>query len=136
MARTVRLYIAVIVAAGAMATGAALVASAMLNRAPADPLRFGSFLALAAVLHYGLNTVLVAIVLWLVEDRPVSSIRRNCHFWSFPFYLVGAVAAGLMVATSRNAGWAPSLLVLPLFALVYVSYGLHLRKREDALSSS
>ena len=38
-------------------------------------------------------------------------------------------AAGLMVVTSRSVGWEPSLLVLPVMALVFISYRLHLGRR-------
>jgi hypothetical protein len=87
-------------------------------------------LAVATALQYGLNTLLVAGVLCLVEDKPVLSIWRHCYFWSFPYYVVGATAAGLMAATNGSAGWIPSLFILPLLALVYVSYASHLRGRE------
>ena len=86
-------------------------------------------LGLATALLYTLNTVLVAAVLCLVENRPVLGLWRNCYYWSFPFYLVGASAAGLMVAVSRSSGWMPELFVLPLMALVFVSYSLHVKRR-------
>jgi hypothetical protein len=63
-----------------------------------------------------------------VENRPLLSLWRNCYFWSFPYYLVGATAAGVMAATSRSAGWVPALFVVPLMALIYVSYGLHIKQ--------
>jgi hypothetical protein len=41
---------------------------------------------------------------------------------------VGAAAAGIMTATSRAADWPPSVLVLPLMWLVYLSYRTQLRQ--------
>ena len=46
-------------------------------------------------------------------------------FLGFPYYVAGACATGLMVTTSRSAGWLPAMLILPLMAMVYQSYRLH-----------
>ncbi len=82
----------------------------------------------ATLLLYSSNTILVATVLCLVEGKPLPRIWQNCYFWSFPYYLVGAAAAGLMIETSRSVGWGVSLLVLPLAALVYISYRAHISR--------
>lgn len=82
-------------------------------------------LVLATLLLYAANTLLVATALCLVERQPLGGVWRHCYFWSCPYYLVGAAAAGLMIATSRSAGWQPSVLVLPIMALVYISYRTH-----------
>ena len=66
-------------------------------------------LGVATVIQYGLNSILVSIVLCLVEDRPLKDLWRHCHYWSFPYYLVGTVAAGLMVSVKNSAGAMPSL---------------------------
>jgi hypothetical protein len=41
-----------------------------------------------------------------------------------------------MIATSRAVGWQPSLLVLPVMALVYVSYWTHVSQTESAVWGS
>jgi hypothetical protein len=41
-----------------------------------------------------------------------------------------------MIATSRAAGWQPSLFVLPVMALVYVSYRAHVSQTESAVWGS
>jgi hypothetical protein len=75
---------------------------------------------------------MVATVLCLVESRPLLHVWQNCYFWSFPYYLVGSAAAGLMTATCRSAGWQASLLVLPMTGLVYLTYRLHVSHFESA----
>jgi len=85
-------------------------------------------LLVATAVCYLANTIAVSTALCLVERKPVSAIFAPCYFWSFPYYLVGASAAGLMVATSRAASWQPSLLALPLMALVFISYRLHVTR--------
>ena len=75
---------------------------------------------------YGSNTVIIAVMLALVDGKPLGRIWQVCYFWSLPYYLVGAAAAGVMTAVSRTADWPPSLLVLPLMGMVYVSYRVQL----------
>jgi hypothetical protein len=79
----------------------------------------------ATLILYFSNTIMVSVVLSLVEPGSIGEIWRHCYFWCCPYYLVGAAAAGLMTVTSRAAGWPPSLLLLPLMALVYLSYRAH-----------
>jgi hypothetical protein len=79
----------------------------------------------ATALLYGCNTLMVAVVLWLTEGRALGGTWWQCHFWSFPYYAVGAAAAYLVIVTSNMAGWKSPLLVLALMILVYVSYRLH-----------
>ena len=83
-------------------------------------------LLVSTLVLYGSNTVIVAAMLALLNRKPLSSVWQVCYFWSLPYYLVGAAAAGIMTATSRAADWLPSLLVLPLMALVYLSYRVQL----------
>ncbi len=75
---------------------------------------------------YGSNTLIVAAMLALLNRKPLSTVWQICYFWSLPYYLVGAAAAGIMTAMSRTADWPPSLLVLPLMGLLFVSYRLQL----------
>jgi hypothetical protein len=92
--------------------------------APAHAL--AGLLTLATLVLYGANTLLVSAMLSLLKDEPLRNLWQRCYFWSCPYYLVGAAAASLMISTERVAGWIPSLLVLPLMALVFVSYRAHL----------
>jgi hypothetical protein len=90
-----------------------------------------AFLACAAAVQFAGNTLLLAIVLSLVKQAPLTMQWRQIYFWTFPVYMVGAAAAGVIVAASRAAGWAPGLLVLPLMAMAQLSYGLHLSLRSN-----
>ena len=79
-------------------------------------------LVISTLVLYVSTTVMLAAVLALVDRKPLSSVWQLCYFWSLPYYLVGAAVAGVMTATCQSANWLPSLLVLPLLGLVYVSY--------------
>lgn len=85
-------------------------------------------LVVSTIVLYGANTLLTAIVLALVARKPLSSVCHLSYFWSLPYYLVGAAAAGVMTAVCRTADWPPSLLLLPLMGLVYASYRVHVQQ--------
>jgi hypothetical protein len=89
-------------------------------------------LLVATVVLYLANTVMVAAVLCLVESKPLRTIWQNCRFWSSAYYLAGAAVAGLMIETCRVAGWQPSLFVLPVIGLTYLSYRWHVTSLEGA----
>jgi hypothetical protein len=71
---------------------------------------------------YGSNTLILALMMALADRKPLGRIWQLCYFWSLPYYLVGAAAAGVMTAVTRAADWPPSLLILPLMGMLYFSY--------------
>ena len=87
-------------------------------------------LLVAAITHYGCNTAAMSIIIGLTEDKPFAKVWTNCYLWSFPYYMVGAAAAGLVNFLNRHIGWQSSLLILPPIYLMYRSYRLYLEKLE------
>ncbi len=83
-------------------------------------------LVLATLVFYGCNMLIVGSMLCLVDQKPLHKSWQLCHFWSFPYYLVGAAVAGLMTATTLPGGWASALPILSVMMLVCVSYRTHL----------
>jgi hypothetical protein len=79
-------------------------------------------LALSACFYFMANTLLVSGVLSLLEAKPLINVWKQCYLWSFPYYLVGAVIAGLIVACGQTMGWAMPLCILPLMFMVYTFY--------------
>jgi diguanylate cyclase (GGDEF)-like protein/putative nucleotidyltransferase with HDIG domain len=96
--------------------------------------RYGSnkpfLLMLAALVFFFANTLPISIVIALTEGKSSRKVWSECYFWSFPYYLVGAAAVGLVGIVNRTAGWQTSLLVLPLIYWVYRSYRLYLGRLE------
>lgn len=96
--------------------------------------RFGSnkpiLLMMAALVFFFANTLPISIVIALTEGKSSRKVWSECYFWSFPYYLVGAAAVGLVGIVNRTAGWETSLLVLPLIYWVYRSYRLYLGRLE------
>ncbi len=72
----------------------------------------------------------ISLVIALTEGKSSRRVWSECYFWSFPYYLVGAAAVGLVGLVNRQAGWQTSLLVLPLIYWVYRSYRLYLGRLE------
>ena len=86
---------------------------------------------LAACVYFVANTLPVAAIISLTEQRPLRRIWSECYFWSFPYYLVGAGVAGMMTWLHTFADWQTSLLTLPVVYLIYRSYRLYLGKLAD-----
>src|SRR6516225_1175792 len=96
--------------------------------------RFGSnkpiLLMMAALVFFFANTLPISLVIALTEGKSSRKVWSECYFWSFPYYLVGAAAVGLVGIVNKSAGWQTSLLVLPLIYWVYRSYRLYLGRLE------
>src|SRR5215469_1145419 len=96
--------------------------------------RFGSnkpiLLMISALMFFFANTLPISVVIALTEGKSSRKVWSECYFWSFPYYLVGAAAVGLVGIVNKSAGWQTSLLVLPLIYWVYRSYRLYLGRLE------
>ena len=88
-------------------------------------------LLLAASAYFVTNTVPVAAAISLTEGKQVTKIWRECYFWSFPYYLVGAGVAGAVSVAINYVGMEIALLVLPVVYLIYRSYHQYLERLED-----
>ncbi len=87
-------------------------------------------LMLAATAYFMANTLAVACVIALTERRALHKIWKECYFWSFPYYLLGATLVCLLSYINKSIGWQFSLLVLPVCYVLYRSYRLYLGRLE------
>lgn len=87
-------------------------------------------LMIAALVFFFANTLPISLVIAMTEGKSSRKVWSECYFWSFPYYLVGAAAVGLVGIVNRSAGWQTSLLVLPLIYWVYRSYRMYLGRLE------
>lgn len=111
----------------------AAAAVVLLASAPWQPGFSVSKLVAATVTLYLANTLMVAQVLSLLQNQSLFSIWRQCYFWTLPFYSVGCLIVALMVITAQSAGWQLSLFVLPLAAMIYFSYRMHVGAASRAV---
>lgn len=87
-------------------------------------------LLVAAIIHFGCNTVAMSTIIGLTEGKPIPKVWNDSYLWSFPYYMVGAAVAGLVHFLNGHIGWQSSLLILPPIYLMYRSYRLYLGKLE------
>ncbi|MFZ0797496.1 MAG: HD domain-containing phosphohydrolase [Terriglobales bacterium] len=85
-------------------------------------------LVVTALVFFLANTIPVAVIISVTEGKPAHKVWAECHFWSFPFYMVGAAVVFAVGFLGKQVGWQTSLLVLPLIYWVYRSYDLYLAK--------
>jgi diguanylate cyclase (GGDEF)-like protein/putative nucleotidyltransferase with HDIG domain len=88
-------------------------------------------LALATCALFLLNTLPVALVIAMSEERRLGSVWRECYFWSLPYYLGGAAVAQALSYADKVVGWPTVLLTGPVLYLIYRSYRLYLQRLED-----
>ena len=100
-----------------------------------DPLTSRSLIVMLCVgasVLYLVNSVLVAVILCLIDDRPLLDIWQLCNFWVLPYYMAGTTAVALMIASEKAAGWPAALAVIPLLALLWTSYREHMTRIRPA----
>ena len=88
-------------------------------------------LLVTATVFFAMNTFPVAAAIAITEQKSLRNVWRECYFWSFPYYLLGAGIAGGASAINRHYGWQTALLSVPVVYLIYRSYYLYLGRMED-----
>src|SRR5580698_2689077 len=87
-------------------------------------------LGIAACNCFILNTLSIALVVGMAEQRPVWRVWHDCYFWCFPYYLGGSCVAWLISSLKQQLHWEASLLILPVLFFVYRSYRVYLDRLE------
>ncbi len=85
----------------------------------------------ASVVFFAMNTFPVALVISLTERKSLRQVWRECYFWSFPYYILGAVVVGATSAVNHYLGWQTALLAIPVVFFIYRSYYLYMGRMED-----
>ena len=67
-------------------------------------------LAIAALVYEVLNTLGVSTVIQLITGSPLAGIWRNCHLWTFPYVLAGAVVALIWIQADLTMGLSVTVL--------------------------
>ncbi len=97
---------------------------------PAHGVKQPFIVLLAACVYFVANTCPVAAIVCLTESKPIIKTWRECYFWSFPYYVLGAALAATLAILSRIVGWEASLLIFPILYWIYRSYRLYLERLE------
>ena len=88
-------------------------------------------LAVVSLIFFVMNTLLVAGIQSLDESKSLKDIWQRWYMWSFPYYLVGSVIAGIIIESDRYFDWKYSLLMLPLIYAVHVYYRLYVQGMQS-----
>jgi len=90
-----------------------------------------TLLLAGSLVFFFLNTAPIAVAIALTEHKGLAQTWRECYFWSFPFYVVGASVAWVLSLISREFHWHGSLLLLPILLFIHRSYRVYLGRLED-----
>jgi putative nucleotidyltransferase with HDIG domain len=97
----------------------------------ASPLHSG---LLTAMVFFAADTIPVAVVIALTENKNAWALWRDSFFWSFPNYLAGAAAVWVVGVTEQRFGWTAGLLLLPILYIVYRSHRSYIDRLQEAKS--
>jgi len=93
-------------------------------------MRWPLLLAAASSTYFAVNTMSVSGVIALSERRNPIRVWNECYLWSFPYYLLGALIAGVVSTINHSLGWQVAVLILPVVYWIYRSYRIYLNRLE------
>ncbi|HWX95047.1 MAG TPA: hypothetical protein VNY29_20715 [Terriglobales bacterium] len=120
-----------------MSSAVALAAQVFHMGAVAQPIWFTGALVLpaAGLTSFLMQTMPVATVIALTEGGPVTAIWTKIARMTFPYYVLSAGMASMMMAARQHVGWQVPLLALPVMYGMYRSYQTYFgRDAADPIS--
>ena len=87
-------------------------------------------LMISALLYFWMNTAGVAAVVALTEGKSLLKMWRECYFWSFPFYLLGASVVWVVRTLDAASQWLNVLVMMPVIYVIYNSYRIYMENLE------
>ncbi len=131
MKPTLRLHaVALEIAVAAMASTAAYVTYYSLGGA-SPVTRSPVLLVLASSVFFLVHSVPTALIAALTEGKAFGKLWREYYFWTFPHYVAGGGAAGLLSLLGGHSGWETALLILPVTYWMYHSYRYYLQRLDE-----
>jgi len=79
-------------------------------------------LAVAAAGYFAVNSMPVAIVIALTENKNPLRAWATMFQLSYPYFLLSAAIAGIVLTLSTQVGWQVPVILLPLMSGVFYSY--------------
>jgi len=87
-------------------------------------------LTIVSMSYFIVNTGLVSGVVALTERKSMFRLWRECYFWSFPYFLLGAAMAWLSIEVSHAFGWEIWVLLVPVGYGLYRTYHMYLDRLD------
>ena len=100
------------------------------GRAQSIGMKWPLLLAAASTTYFAVNTMSVSAVIAFSERRSAIRVWKECYLWSFPYYLLGALIAGVVSTINHSLGWQVAVLILPVVYWIYRSYRIYLNRLE------
>ena len=88
-------------------------------------------LCLAGTTYFILNTLPIATVVALTENKSIAQTWKACYLWSFPYYVAGATLVGALGFVGSKLGWQTAVMTLPFVYIIYRSYRFYLDRLES-----
>ncbi len=88
-------------------------------------------LMISSLLYFGMNTAGVAGVVALTEGKSLLTTWRECYFWSFPFYLLGASLVWVIRNLDPRTQWLNVLVMFPIIYVIHYSYRIYMENLES-----
>jgi diguanylate cyclase (GGDEF)-like protein len=83
-------------------------------------------MVLAAMVYFAVSSAALAMC-----ATPREKAWKHTFFWTFPHYVAGGSAAGLLTIADRHNGWEVTLLVVPMLYWMVHAYKLYLERIEQ-----
>lgn len=84
-----------------------------------------------ALVYFATNTIPLAIVIALSQRTSIRRMWLDTYLWSFPYYIFGAVLAGLISFCNNRFGWESSLLAVPVMFWLFRTFYIYLTRLEE-----
>ncbi len=97
---------------------------------------FAAAICTMALVHYGINSGIVAIAGALKTDQPLWQTWRKHYLWTSITYFSGAIAAGVIAALVFFIGAYAFVITLPIIAIVFITYRTYLKNVETSAAQA
>lgn len=88
-------------------------------------------LAAASIVFFIANTLSIAGIISLTENKHFRPVWTESYLWTLPYYLVGASIAGFFSWLSIKIGWEAALLLVPVVLILFRGYRLYVGQLES-----
>ncbi|MCU1335438.1 MAG: diguanylate cyclase and metal dependent phosphohydrolase [Bryobacterales bacterium] len=89
-------------------------------------------MVLAAIAYFAVSSGALTGLVARQEHKRAGAVWKQSFFWTFPHYIAGGSAAGLLTIADRHNGWQITVLVVPMLYWMVHAYRLYLERMEQA----
>src|SRR5688572_375825 len=98
--------------------------------------RFIAAICTMALMHYFINSGIVAVGAALKTDQPIWQTWYKHYLWTSITYFAGAIAAGVIAGLVYFIGAYAFVITLPIIAFVFLTYRTYLKNVETSAAQA